>query len=337
MDLSRRNFIFRILSPIAMLIIGFVGGLFIKKSHVPKSPALQPKKSLPIQDKNPYEYDLSSLREVDPRLVTYQEIAHYKIDLQELTGIATDESGRFYVSGDKAVLGFQADGKPFLKVDLPQSPHCLTVAKDQIIYVGFRDYVVSYSMDGTKQQEFGNFGESAYITSLAVSSSSIFIADAGNRIVWRFDKSGKLLGKIGEKNKQKGIIGLIVPSPFLDIALVDENSLWVVNPGQHSLEKYHTNGELITSWTKTSMQIDGFCGCCNPTNIALLKNGALVTSEKGIERVKIHEPNGDFRAMVATPSQFKEGTVGLDLAVDLNDRILVLDPSQKAVRIFSKK
>ena len=46
---------------------------------------------------------------------------------------------------------------------------------------------------------------------------------------------------------------------------------------------------------------------------------------------------GDFKSVVAAPSQFDAGTAGLDLAVDSNDRILVLDPSRKQVRIFELK
>jgi len=62
-----------------------------------------------------------------------------------------------------------------------------------------------------------------------------------------------------------------------------------------------------------------------------------VTSEKGIERIKIYSPLGDFRCIVATPAAFNEGTKGLDLAVDSKDRILVLDPERNQVRIFVMK
>jgi len=85
------------------------------------------------------------------------------------------------------------------------------------------------------------------------------------------------------------------------------------------------------------MQLDGFGGCCNPSHVAMLSDGSFVTSEKGLERVKIHLPSGDFKSVVAAPSQFDEGTKGLDLAVDSKDRILVLDPSRKMVRIFELK
>jgi hypothetical protein len=85
------------------------------------------------------------------------------------------------------------------------------------------------------------------------------------------------------------------------------------------------------------MAVDGFCGCCNPSHFAFLSDGSFVTSEKGIERVKVYSPRGVFQYIVAPPDAFIEGTRGLDLAVDSKDRIIVLDPEKKLIRIFVKK
>ncbi|MCD4737286.1 MAG: hypothetical protein K8R53_14680, partial [Bacteroidales bacterium] len=165
----------------------------------------------------------------------------------------------------------------------------------------------------------------------------IFIADAGEKIVHHYNLKGEPLNKIGRKNKEKGIPGLFIPSPYFDLLIGRDNELWVVNPGRHAFEAYKKNGELISSWTRTSMQLDGFSGCCNPTHIAMLSDGSFVTSEKGLVRVKIHSPSGDFKCVVAQPDQFDKETRGLDLAVDSKDRVIVLDPVKKQVRIFENK
>ena len=102
------------------------------------------------------------------------------------------------------------------------------------------------------------------------------------------------------------------------------------------LTDYNKYGEMVSSWKRTSMQLDGFSGCCNPSHIAMLSNGSFVTSEKGIERVKIHLPSGEFSCVVASPDQFEPETRGLDLAVDSEDRIFVLDPKKKLVRIYDE-
>jgi hypothetical protein len=82
------------------------------------------------------------------------------------------------------------------------------------------------------------------------------------------------------------------------------------------------------------MEIEGFCGCCNPSHFAFLEDGSFVTSEKGIARVKVYNRLGDLVSVVAGPDQFKEGVEGLDLAIDSKQRIYVLDPLEKAIRVF---
>jgi hypothetical protein len=84
------------------------------------------------------------------------------------------------------------------------------------------------------------------------------------------------------------------------------------------------------------MSIEEFCGCCNPSHIALLDDGSFVTSEKGIARVKVSNRIGKLVSVVAGSDQFTEGTEDLDLAVDSKNRIYVLDPKRKMVRIFEK-
>ena len=90
----------------------------------------------------------------------------------------------------------------------------------------------------------------------------------------------------------------------------------------------------MSYWGTASLAASGFGGCCNPSHIALLPDGSLVTSEKGLPRVKVYDADGTFRAVVAGPESFRPGTVGLDLAVDDEGRVLVLDPSREELRIF---
>ena len=101
-------------------------------------------------------------------------------------------------------------------------------------------------------------------------------------------------------------------------------------------------------WGKSSAGIEGFSGCHNPVNFAILPDGSFVTCEKGLPRVKIYSPEGVFESVVAGTELFdmteedlisEEGTeqlkVGLDVAVDSQGRIFVLDPVRKTARIFT--
>src|SRR6185369_16684319 len=124
-------------------------------------------------------------------------------------------------------------------------------------------------------------GKKTWITGLTVSDKELFAADSGNRCVLRYDRSGKLLARLGEKNKERNVRGLIVPSPYLDVAIGKDGLLRVNNPGRHCVELYTTTGEFELFWGKPSAATEGFCGCCNPIALVMLPDGRCVTAEKG--------------------------------------------------------
>lgn len=286
--------------------------------------------------KNPYVYDLSNFRKTDPASLCYNETAQIKPDAAELRGIATSSDDKIFVSGDNKVFCFEKNGKSVFEFQIENPAQCITASPSGEIFLGVGNHVEIWDERGKLIKKWEAFNESSFITSIAISEKYVFVADVGNKKVFRYDHSGNLSLIIGEKNTEKGIPGFIIPSPYFDLLLGRDGELWVVNPGRHAFEAYNENGDLISIWNKTSMQTDGFSGCCNPSHIALLSDGSFVTSEKGIERVKIHLPSGDFKCVVAGPEQFIEGTTGLDLATDSNDRILVLDPGKGIIRIFEK-
>ena len=86
-----------------------------------------------------------------------------------------------------------------------------------------------------------------------------------------------------------------------------------------------------------SNDIKGFTGCCNPANIAFLPDGNLVTSEKGIVRIKEYKPSGEFVGVVAAPSKFEGGELAPDIVTDEQGRVYALDKDRKMIRVFEKK
>ena len=241
------------------------------------------------------------------------------------------------MSGNDSVLVFANEGtvRSSFKSNVPI--RCLAVDDNNDLYLGMEDHVEVYDPKGLKKASWESLGEQAIITSIAVAKTGVFVGDAGNKIVWKFDKLGTGLQRIGDKNEAKDIPGFIIPSPYFDVAVDPDGFLWVANTGRHSLENYTVDGNFRTSWGEFGMEIQGFSGCCNPSHFTLLEDGSFVTSEKGLPRVKVYNRIGDLVSVVAPTEQFIEGTVGLDLAVDSAQRIYVLDPMQKLVRIFVKK
>ena len=286
---------------------------------------------------NPFEYDIENFKSSDAALVHYSEIGRISIDSQNVYGISVGPDDEIYVSGHDSVFIFNSDGTMRSIISTGEPVYCLIVDGNQDVYAGMDDHVEIYDRTGVKKTVWESIGEEAIITSIAVTRENVFVADAGNQTVWKFDKSGNQLKRIGDRDEARDIPGYIIPSPFFDVAVDQDGFLWVANTGRHSLENYTQNGEFRTSWGEFSMGVEGFSGCCNPSHFVILEDGSFVTSEKGIARVKVYNRLGELVSVVAEPDQFIEGTVGLDLAVDRSQRICVLDPKQKLVRIFERK
>ena len=286
---------------------------------------------------NPWEYDLKSLKAGDTAQIMYAEALHFTPEMAVVHGIALDTRGHIYICGENAIEIFDPAGNPETKFAISGTANCIHVDQGGRIFAGMQDHIEIFSNPGIQLQRWKSCGEDAVITSIAVKGSDVFIADAGNKVVYHYDLSGNLLKKIGEKDPARNIPGFVVPSPYFDLGIDRTGALWVVDPGRHSFEKYNLQGDLLASWGESSMAMEGFCGCCNPSNFAMLSDGSFVTSEKGIERIKVYRPDGIFRGVVAGPGSFIEGTKGIDITVDSKDRILALDPEKRQVRIFTLK
>ncbi len=285
---------------------------------------------------NPFAYDLEGFRQSGQDRIVYQENASIDIPLASLSGLAIDRDDNLYVSGGSSILVFDPARRLVSRLAADGRVNCLAVDENGSVFVGLADHVEVYQSDEAVWTRWASLGENAILTSLALTSEYVFVADAGNHVVWRFDISGRGAERIGDKDVSKDIPGFVIPSPFFDVAIDPDGFLWVANTGRHSLENYTLEGDFRSSWGEFSMEIQGFCGCCNPSHFAILEDGSFVTSEKGLVRVKIYDRLGRLAGVVAGPDQFQEGTVGLDVAVDAQQRIHVLDPGRNSVRVFER-
>ena len=274
---------------------------------------------------------------IDPQLLAYREADPIATGLAQPRGLALGPDGRLHIVGDQVIRIFDEDSASPSTVGLGSAPQALTVASDGTIYVAMLGHIEVYTPDGTHRASWQSAGERAYFTSVAVAGENVWVADAGGRVVRRYDKSGQVRGQIGKKNEARHIPGLVVPSPHLNVLVGPDGLIWVNNCGRHAVETYTVDGDLTSSWGQPSLNIEGFCGCCNPTNIALLPDEKVVTSEKGLPRVKVYWPDGTLESVVAGPEAFASRVVGLDLAVDAAGRVMVLDPAAKTVRSFERR
>ncbi|MBE3097739.1 MAG: hypothetical protein IMZ44_11520 [Planctomycetes bacterium] len=303
-------------------------------------------KKLPAE----FTYDLSEFMKVDPNLIHYEEAAAVETGMKEPRGIAVGAEDRLMLAGDRSIRCSDPEWKTFAELKLAGEPQRLAFSwKNEAIYVAMTDHVEAYNGSGRLLAKWDPAGPKSLLTCVVVAEedfktaragvpkSDIFVADAAACLVYRYNWAGELVGRIGAEDAAKKIPGFIVPSPYFDVAVASKDRLWIANPGRRRVELYTFDGKLLAGWGKASFKIEGFCGCCNPIHIAVLPGGHLVTSEKGLPRVKVYTPEGELASVVAPRAAFAEGTTGLDVASDSRGRIWVLDPVARKVRLFTRK
>jgi len=286
-----------------------------------------------------YDNQIETFSRIDEALILYQETGALVPDgLDELAAIAVDAADRIYAGGGSVVVVMGTEGAFIRRIHVPGQVSCLAVDTEGWLYVGLGNAVHRFDATGAPAGVFHDISPDAIITSLAVVGDTVFVADVRSRTVRRFSREGNPDSVIDGKTGVPDGRGFIIPSPYFDITPGQGGTLWIVNPGMHRLEEYNLIGERIAAWPQQpGMAVEAFCGCCNPTHIARLSDGSIVTSEKGLARIKVYTSRGRFTGVVAAPAQFDRNDLSLDLAIDSNDRILVADPSRGQVRVFERE
>ncbi len=284
---------------------------------------------------NKFEYSVDQFKEVPEELIQYKETKNFNIAFKSPKGI-TVENDKIYLVGDQKLKIIDLTGKLINEIELDDNPKTVEVAGDSI-FVAFKNHIRVIDETGNLYNEWQLETENSMITALAIHGESVFVADAGTRKIIRFSKSGEKLNEIDGKANEDAAHGFIVPSPCFDIDINIEGDLWVVNPGLHALENYTDDGNLREHWKSSGINIEGFSGCCNPAHFTFLPDGSFVTAEKGMVRIKIYKPSGEFSGVVAPPKKFTDEGQAPDLAVDSSGKIYALDFDRKVLRVFEKK
>jgi hypothetical protein len=296
---------------------------------------------------NPFAYDVSHLQKTDPKLIAYEEAARWKAPRPEPRRIAIAPDDTLYLCCGNYLVAVDASGQPRLEIAASDPTRCCAVAADGTIFLGLRDRVEVFSADGRRQIAWEALGKKAWLTGLALTEDRVYAADAGNRVLLAYDRSGKLLRRIGQKDPERNVPGFVIPSPYFSVTVARDGLLRVNNPGRHRMELYTSEGDFEGAWGVTSMGIAGFCGCCNPINFALLPDGRYLTCEKGLPRVKLYSATGEFESVVAGVESFAANAKacgpsdctsgGLDAVADSRGRIYILDFVTGEVRVMKPK
>ncbi|MGC8744008.1 MAG: twin-arginine translocation signal domain-containing protein [Verrucomicrobiia bacterium] len=321
----------------ASSLIGAAGGVAIFSKNYSSNAA--DKSNLSITES---AYDLQKLGKIDPSLIKYDQIKSIPLK-DEPKRIELTDDGNIWVSTGRSIVILSQEGLVKKEYNFPDIVRCFYPSSNEQMYVGFRDFIEVWALNGTKLAKWESLGKKAWFSAIVEFNDFVFVADCGNRQVIKYDKSGKVIAKIdGKDENQKG--GFVVPSPYFDIGKGGDGLLWVANPGRHRLEAYSLEGDLMKFWGKPSFSIDGFCGCCNPSYFTITKQGKFITSEKRLVRIKVYSANGEFESVVAGMEAFGEyyknqnsDPVAVDVAADQDGKVYVADLLRKEIRIFKEK
>ncbi|MFW6286737.1 MAG: NHL repeat-containing protein [Candidatus Sumerlaeota bacterium] len=258
--------------------------------------------------------------------------------LKNLRAVASGPQNRIYAGGEQGVAVFAPMENSFPKIKrealmkTPEPVTAMAVDDEGNVYATTRASVIVFDADGKKSRTWGKRGEGKgdfrFITGIAVDSPVVAVADAGRRVVLRFAINGDLVDETE---------GFHVPSPYFDLAYGPQGKLHVANPGKHRIEIYDSTGSLLKKWGTFGNHPEGFVGCCNPTNLTVLKDGKVVTTEKGTPRLKVYSGDGEKILAYLGPKAFAPRVAGLDLAVGPNGMIAVADPATDEIRTYSLK
>jgi hypothetical protein len=252
--------------------------------------------------------------------------------------LARSAEGLLYVIGDRKLISIDAAGRVTELLRSAEPLTALQLGESPGILVGLTDRWAVADLANQRLAPRPSLGQRAVITGIATIDQQVLIADSGQRVIWVCDPQGNVTGQLGKRQPERGVEGLVAPSPCIKVRAAADRTVWVNNPGKHRLEQFDLTGEPLGYFGKASNAVDGFGGCCNPVSFDLLGDGRLVTAEKGLKRVKIYQPDGTLDSVVAAPALFEGADPTgrrdlmaaqrgkLDVIVGPDHAISVLDP-----------
>lgn len=223
----------------------------------------------------------------------------------KLSSVAVAPDGNIFLGGDSFVKAVDNNLNDLWKLPAEQKITALSVSGDTV-FASTQETILLISTSGKLLDEWGPYEDNSIITSVSAGKNVIAVADAGTRRVFVLDKKGVMRSMMGQSEEQ-----FVIPSSYFDVAL-DGNQLFVANTGNRRVETWTTEGKKLSQFGEPGTAPGAFCGCCNPAHFALIPQG-FVTAEKGINRIKILDRNGDFIEFVSSQNDFIP-SIPLDVA-----------------------
>jgi hypothetical protein len=278
----------------------------------------------PERDSEDQAQDLNGSASPDQWFVSREAAAN-----EGLQSVAVSTDGDVYLGGDAFVTCINKELTQVWNLSLAGKIKALTVNKDTV-FAATEEMIFLISSDVKIIAEWGPYEANSIITSISANDSYVAFADAGNKRVFILNKNGEVISMIGQSGEK-----FIIPSPYFDVYLTADNTLFLANTGNFRIEKWTIDGRFLSSFGEPGTDPDAFCGCCNPAHFAVVPQG-FVTAEKGINRIKIMGPEGGFIEYVSSENKFI-ASVPLDVASIDGETIYAANPADSKLYVFTRK
>lgn len=249
---------------------------------------------------------------------------------ESLRGLALD-SGHIYAVGDSEVKVFNKSCQ-FLRRWSTSQPGSSVAVSLEKVYVGEAGQLEIFDHHGKLLDAWKDTQRLGLVTAIELFREHVLIADSRDRCIRRYDQQGNFINNIGKDNRMGGFR---LPNAFLDFSVDENGIIHACNPGKHRVERYTMEDELLGHIGRfDGRNPEGFTGCCNPTNVAVSRQGHTYVTEKAGPRAKVLDAGGNLLAVIATDA-FDLASKNMDLVVDSDGRVFVADTVRLQINIFT--
>ncbi len=108
---------------------------------------------------------------------------------------------------------------------------------------------------------------------------------------------------------------------IFDFCTAPDNTVAVSNLGAFKVQRFDTDGNLVSEFGKRGRDLNDFQGCCNPVSAAYLPDNRILTVEKDPTRIKIYDADGKNAVQIKGVEELVQGCSFIPSAVDQNGNI----------------
>ena len=136
-----------------------------------------------------------------PNSSTYEEVARWPVPHKEARRLAIGPDDQLYVCAGNYINCLSRAGQRGLELALVGPACCVAVARDGTIFAGLRDHIEVFDSKGERAARWESPDPKTWFTGLAAGEKDVFAADAGKLVVLRYDRAGKIVGRIGAEGR----------------------------------------------------------------------------------------------------------------------------------------